>query len=649
VHGDETTVDMERCQHCCPGLRPDLSADTIASLDEEIRRTQDYLQNLLSRRRTLLPIFCLPLEIVGLVFDIVKRDCVPQKWPRQLMNLSQTCHVWRAAAHSRRTLWTTINCRYPSLAKHSLEYAKPLPVNVVLNQISPAGVPGLDAALDLLPGSRSLDLVCPAKAAGAISKCLKNASSRAPFLQTLRLELEYKESGRHIPIPMPDVICAPNLICFSLKNAHFVWESCRSDLRALVLKSHTLPDDWTTLRDILSNLQQLEILSLDYSLPEEAPKAPPTSLIALPNLRYLDIEDYSWEGVEFFEGFSLGPCTRVVYTNSYNFDTDQLARMVRLLVTRLRSSGAPPVSTLFIQVFETEVTFVGWGNGDALSAPAVQIQIQGLLVPDQAYQAIDIALQYLGQEVQNLKLEFTDVLNGAELMSLFTLPHVHMVAIADCAVTVIMDFLASRVEEEDANVIWPRISHMDLTQGCQDESDMRLVETALRTLNSLTGRRLARLSLRDGDDVASDVADVVVHSAPPLEDICTTKEWDVDVQVLIDQLVHGEHSRSHLSIAHSKYHNRHTVTQTMYSCDIGQRDVNLQLRLYAGSECPGTIRRNRLRTCLFQPLPRIYCTTFEGSLMGELHRRVTSLLPIILLTWCNPLLYMVDMSGNEML
>jgi hypothetical protein len=326
--------------------------------------------------------------------------------------------------------------------------------------------------------------------------------------------------------------------------------------------------DWAIFLDVLSNLQQLEILLLDRRLPEESLDIPRTSLIVMPNLRYLDIKDDYWEVVDFLERVSFGPRTRFGYINDFYLDIDKLARTIQLLITGHRSTCASPLTTLSIQAAGTKLTFVGWVHGAAMGAPAIKIQLDSLVSLQEVYTAIATTLHHLGREVQNLRLDFCDLSNGAKLMSLFTLPHVHTVAILGFAVVIVMDFLASLVTKPDNNAIWPCLSHVDITQGYCHESDMRLVETALGAHISLTGRRLAWLSLQDGYIIASDVADVVVHRAPALEYfeyVALPKEWDVNIQALIDDLVHGENHGIYVEIPSSRFHDRYTNVQQPYA------------------------------------------------------------------------------------
>jgi hypothetical protein len=116
---------------------PELVQSAQQGLDHQIRKYQESIRALQSRRNALSPIGRLPPEILSLVF-VFCTSSDSLSWVRVV---SHICRHWRGVALSCPSLWSFPVFSHPTWAEEMLQRSKMTPltvkVSVALNSYSP--------------------------------------------------------------------------------------------------------------------------------------------------------------------------------------------------------------------------------------------------------------------------------------------------------------------------------------------------------------------------------------------------------------------------------------------------------------------------------------------------------------------------------
>ena len=115
------------------GINEQILAMQAKILVLQTKRT-DLVQQRRSYSSLLSPVRCLPIEIFGQIFVYATYDC-----PRDVLNISAVCQLWRAAALSTPMLWSTLElghhtsgCNMNNHINSWIERAHSYPLSLVI-------------------------------------------------------------------------------------------------------------------------------------------------------------------------------------------------------------------------------------------------------------------------------------------------------------------------------------------------------------------------------------------------------------------------------------------------------------------------------------------------------------------------------------
>jgi hypothetical protein len=503
------------CQCSCHSSLGDERIDTLASVDMELARTR---RRLLERRNELLPINCLPPELLSYILETENRENSAQEWQQWLLGVTQVCRGWRTAARSCPTLWNTVDMDCPMLVKQNLHLAGSLPLNVHTHSGRGDSV---KEALALLPRARILDVTFGEPDAAMISSLLPHKD--APSLQSLTLKYHGTELYETNKVVLPSALQAPKLAGLVLLFVPLDWDSLEMCHRIQVLRLGFMNPQPETraFENMLKALTQLEVLSIKDCIPWDLDRATQQQSIHvdLSNLKVLEIVDDCEEMLRFMDHISLGPLTRVLLSDAIRQeDEHNLWPVMTNVINKCLQLMDKPVQALMTQWKDARYEFRGWAEeletpGDP---PTLHVLMDLSKTQDPYHFRQGTMLLRLTSGIREFRLgHWKNILRNRPPEAL---PEMHSVATQDQLAIDVIKFLQDHADKAD---IWPNLTRSDLSDGGHSESDLRRLETALSQRTSRTGRQLKQLVLRLGNDFEAkeEVVGTVLYVRPTNESV----------------------------------------------------------------------------------------------------------------------------------
>jgi len=300
-------------------LPPDAA---LAWVEARLAEVQSHFANLGTKRNHLFPIYHLPKAVLFQILTWVARSNTSSEGEesgysyrrsspdqtKDLVHLSQSCKLFRAAALERPELWVRVNLGYPTLAKLFLERSgdKFLKVCLHPNAMSPTALKSIPLEILQPHLGRITNLGLTFITEPQLGCASENPLAiYMPTLRTLRLRDVRKESRKGVengsnPALPPLVFPTPNgpypeLRKVVLTSVDVPWDSSLFNGLTELDLSHQDSCHAPTIAEFVTVLGQcpgLEKLHLCDSGPKELPDppaAPDVKKVQLPNLRDLSI------------------------------------------------------------------------------------------------------------------------------------------------------------------------------------------------------------------------------------------------------------------------------------------------------------------------------------------------------------------------
>ena len=206
--------------------QPDAIKAAQTDIDSEIRRLNNCICSLKSRRNSFCPVSRLPPEVLSEVFLVLAEQLQAQdrfkvdfKW----ISVAHVCHLWRDIAVQHGRLWGKIDMTKPDRTKSFVDRSKGAPLAVRQSFIgSLAELPTAFAD----PSNRFRELHLRAKDGQLGPNVLQvlNSPIHAPVLESLVLEVSDSATEYTLPPALFDYK-APVLTRLQLQNVRLEWST----------------------------------------------------------------------------------------------------------------------------------------------------------------------------------------------------------------------------------------------------------------------------------------------------------------------------------------------------------------------------------------------------------------------------------------
>ncbi|KAK1228941.1 hypothetical protein PQX77_008006 [Marasmius sp. AFHP31] len=328
------------------------------------------VQLLNSRRNSLVPVGCLPTEVISRIFGChVEEICPclvtddrPNRWwtitPNDWLWFTQVCQRWRIVALGTATLWSTPDFRFKKLSIEMMNRSRPAPLNVLLHVVEEMDI---------------VRFVCKKVLRKEFSRIavldfhlVKNCFLRVfeevrgieefPVLHSLTVFLGDDDPPRRV-LALPHGLFAkpPPLRTLVLHNLDFNRSRSSGLLKYLTTLHLSLEDGFTkplpleNLLSILEDCRELQELFLEDILDDSDPsQISNIRPIELPHLRQFDLgSEFSTTASSLCELVSFPNAHFIYLRMSMNASmADDKPRLRRMLERVLLSPGPPSRSTL---------------------------------------------------------------------------------------------------------------------------------------------------------------------------------------------------------------------------------------------------------------------------------------------------------------
>lgn len=206
--------------------QPDAIKAAQTDIDSEIRRLNDWICALKSRRNSLCPVSRLPPEVLSEIFLVLAEQLQAQdrfKVDLKWIPIAHVCHIWRHIALQHGRLWGRIDMTKPDRTGVFVDRSKGAPLAVRQSFIgSLAELP--TAFTD--PSYRYRELHLRAKEGQLGPNVLRvlNSPIHAPVLESLVLEVSDTLAEDTLsPVIFDDK--APALTRLQLQNVRLEWST----------------------------------------------------------------------------------------------------------------------------------------------------------------------------------------------------------------------------------------------------------------------------------------------------------------------------------------------------------------------------------------------------------------------------------------
>jgi hypothetical protein len=508
------------CQCHASSRGSERDADTVAYLDKEIKRVEDYAHALRCRRNALLPVARLPPEILCRIFDFHRTGCPPIDTMFNMIGVTQVCSTWRSTARSCASLWTVIHVGLPMLAQECMELAKPFPLSLWYEEDEESEDSlTVKQVFQLLPRCRSIHLSMGANRWRHTFTQL--ASIPLPYLRDLFMQ-DLQGSIYMKDFNIPGEHLAPNLSYIRFSGITTLPESLRgSNIRGLKLSgtASTRLLKLPTFIDILASLERLEILELEKSLPFVQRRDhlyTPVGAVRLPNLLLLTVHDSVYNMLTFLKNVIVGLCTKVSLTaNNNQYDSIDLFILLERTLAKMDFTPRLPWPTVSISCTGKSLRLVVQREGPAAETSTPKLTIR-LDLRDPNGDQVVILRSLFGMVPHMLTLRLAGNVIDMDWWGTERLKNLRTVeATGAVAIHVIQFLKKSSMEASAEEILWPGLCNLDISRGHHSPDDLRALEGALRLREKVVGRRLASLRVRASEvgKVGVDVADLV-HGGP---------------------------------------------------------------------------------------------------------------------------------------
>ncbi|THH13962.1 hypothetical protein EW146_g6317 [Bondarzewia mesenterica] len=268
-------------------------AEVRRQLEVELAHLSRITTELNMRHNALLPLFCLPAELLCLIFLECSVEDTPHARLRHKaqsqsraaslgwIRITHVCRLWRQTALQCPSLWVEVVCSLPAATEEILRRSTPVPITI----------------------SYDFALYKDSRAETAVALALESASARVKAIKIIseRMELSLASTTFHpmvtayTPYPLSHDLhaCkAPSLRSLILYDCSISWSSpiirglsrLEIVLRAFAVLDILLP----TLDQLLSALKEMQGLQV-FCLSNCLPRSPSSTLfedvvVPLPNL-----------------------------------------------------------------------------------------------------------------------------------------------------------------------------------------------------------------------------------------------------------------------------------------------------------------------------------------------------------------------------
>lgn len=328
---------------------------TVASAEQAYQELERDIAGLdraliidkLRRFNTLLPVACLPPEILAEVFRhwmAHSRAWLPgfytqiglsNKWIR----IAHVCHHWREVALNAPTLWNEFLCDDPMFTQEMLSRSKATFLRVKSSRLHAPAIYALRHVLQELPRLQSIELLCFHQLEWEWFDLVDPA---APHLRSFKITAN--ENGEILF----DKFELPRLTDLSLVHTPILWSNpiFKPTLTHLNFTSNSAlhdAEDLGYILRVLAGMPHLQRLTLSRTLPiiQDDPATADTSyILSLPNLRKLRLEATSNTCTHFLKRTHYRPDVSldIQCTGEEPSHTD-VQHLCAAITVKLRGSG----------------------------------------------------------------------------------------------------------------------------------------------------------------------------------------------------------------------------------------------------------------------------------------------------------------------
>ncbi|TFY79306.1 hypothetical protein EWM64_g4702 [Hericium alpestre] len=292
-----------------------------------------------------------PLEVLCEIFTYhaatyrpSEEDC--RTIPRTLLSITHVCHRWREAAINYSLLWTHVSLASDEWAALTMKRSRKLPL-VAFGDIPVDRFTAVDFSVPHLRVQR-LEVGCSLKDGSTEGQDVIITLPReaAPNLQAMHVWARPGVTGTIIGKPFDGTMPVLDYLKLERLSFDWAWVKSVSSLTRLVVQNTPRPPTLPKLLAALRELQNLEILVLESTLPrpqnenvlDDSSDLP----VILPRLKLLWIRDGMPSVNNIYQYFELRPKTAVnVYTRFDSGDDVPLTLLLTQLLARPFADGRP--------------------------------------------------------------------------------------------------------------------------------------------------------------------------------------------------------------------------------------------------------------------------------------------------------------------
>lgn len=354
-------------------------------LDAELSNLDAYRQQILTMKNDLVPVCCLPPEILVTILSNVAplmdfRDDVdptflavnlPAERGKEvddiisLIAASQVCRYWRNVALNCASIWANIWVENPLWTQEMAKRVRGVPLELSGPFEDPDTFQSICSLLSSSSPYRRLGIYIPDTC--SIDDLL---SRPAPTLEAAVIEVNSNSHG-----PFPSQIFsqnAPHLRHLRLEGELKYHEILRSPIMRNLIHLELRCSDYaelvpcqSELLDAIGQMPHLENLCLSNVLCDEpfqlrvsSPTSPPSDIVQLPNIYTLVLCGFSGSCANFAQKIRVHPECRFEFEVDHNIEYEEVppSATVIPLLSAIPSISSPPIRALLVDISSPSVT-----------------------------------------------------------------------------------------------------------------------------------------------------------------------------------------------------------------------------------------------------------------------------------------------------
>ncbi|KAJ7577086.1 hypothetical protein C8J56DRAFT_379638 [Mycena floridula] len=358
-----------------PAVRRTVSAAETSrhkDIDQEIRKYEDAVRQLKSKRNGLAVVARVPPEIISKIFMFCAASCASELNTLAWIKVAHVSRHWRAVALGCPALWSTPVFSSSKWAHEMIKRSKmaPLTIKADLTLMTPKMIEAVQNALKHISRTTHLQFTA---SNGTIDKLLGHLEQPAPFLESLSISNSYPNYHHLVErYAFPDSFLqgdAPRLRDLELIRCSIPWDSALfhnlSHLKICDTGLQCLPtiEEMVTLLQKMPSLESLDLSDCLPTLAVDAVAAPaPVAVVSLPLLSRLQLCGQTLECANLLNHISF-PATATVHLICKGNDATEgdFSTLLPSLSTWLKRSS--PIRRVLVDHFTTStVKFQFWNS-----------------------------------------------------------------------------------------------------------------------------------------------------------------------------------------------------------------------------------------------------------------------------------------------